>query len=251
MEEPAMAYSVRTLWKTPSDQPNGLQATDQGLWVLDQVDPNVVYLLDYADGSIKRQFPTRSHHGSGITVDPRGRVWVASTFGFEIICYDPETGREVSAISAPGLGPGPGSPHALEWRDGSLWCNVPKAGQIFELDPKTGQVRRHISSHGDRCHGLAWETDGMWCLGINPASQVSPSPVPEHESVRPWRSARGLPALWSSDTNKRVIFRIDPDSGEILDALGVSGLEPHGMTIHDGTFWLCDAGTRDIFVLEK
>jgi len=60
-----------------------------------------------------------------------------------------------------------------------------------------------------------------------------------------------LPALWSSDTNKRVIFRIDPDTGEILDALGVSGLEPHGMTIHDGTFWLCDAGTRDVFVLEK
>jgi streptogramin lyase len=251
MEEPTVAYNIRTLWKTPGDQPNGLQATDQGLWVLDQVDPNVVYLLDYADGSIKRQFPTRSHHGSGITVDPDGRVWVASTFGFEIICYDPETGREVSAIPAPGLGPDPGSPHALEWRNGSLWCNVPKAGQIFELDPRTGQVLHHISGHGDRCHGIAWESDGMWCLGINPASQVDPSPVPAHESARPWRSARGLPALWSSDTNKRVIFRIDPDTGEILDALGVSGLEPHGMTIHDGTFWLCDAGTRDVFVLEK
>jgi streptogramin lyase len=245
-----MSYNIRLLWKTPGDQPNGLQATPQGLWVLDQVDPNEVYLLRYADGSIVRQFSTRSHHGSGMTVDPSGRVWVASTFGFEIIAYDSETGREVAAIPAPGLGPGPGSPHALEWRDGHLWCNVPKAGQIFELDPATGKVLHQISAHGDRAHGMAWESDGMWCLGINPAAGQSPA-VGDEETSRPWRSARGLPALWSSDTNKRVIFRINPDTGAILDALGVSGLEPHGMTIHDGTFWLCDATTRDVFVLEK
>ncbi len=246
-----MAYNVRTLWKTPGAQPNGLQATDHGLWVLDQVDPNRVYLLRYSDGAVIREFQTRGKHGSGITVDPAGHVWIASTFGFEIICYDPETGRELSAIPAPGLGEGPGSPHALEWRDGHLWCNVPKAGQIFELDPASGRVLHQISAHGDRAHGMAWETDDLWCLGINPASRVSPSPIGAHESNRPWRSARGLPALWCADTNKRVIFRLNPDTGEILDALGVSGLEAHGMTIHDGTFWLCDAGTRDVFVLEK
>lgn len=246
-----MAYNVRTLWKTPSQQPNGLQDSPPGLWMLDQVDPNQVYLLRFDDGAVLHQFSTRSKHGSGITVDPEGHVWVASTFGFEIICYDPETGKELHAIPAPGLGPGPGSPHALEWAEGHLWCNVPKAGQIFEIDPNSGRVLHHISAHGDRSHGMAWETDAMWCHGINPASQVEPSPVPSHEANRPWRSARGLPALWSSDTNKRVIFRLNPDDGEILDAIGVSGLEVHGMTIHDGNFWICDATTRDVFVLEK
>ena len=112
-EECAVAYNVRALWKTPGEQPNGLQDSAQGLWVLDQVDPNQVYLLRHSDGSILYQFPTRSKHGSGITVDPDGHVWVASTFGFEIICYDPETGRELRSIPAPGLAPGPGSPHAL------------------------------------------------------------------------------------------------------------------------------------------
>jgi len=246
-----MSYNIRILWKTPGEQPNGLQATSEGLWVLDQVDPNVVYLLNYDDGQILRQFPTRGHHGSGITVDPRGNIWIASTFGNEIICYDPDSGRELSAIPAPGIGPGPGSPHALEWQGNHLWCNVPKAGQIFELDPNSGAILHRISAYGDRAHGMAWETDGMWCLGINPAVNDPQATVGAHESARPWRSARGLPALWSSDTNKRVIFRLDPDSGAILDALGVSGLEPHGMTIHNGTFWLCDATTRDVFVLEK
>ncbi|HLZ09895.1 MAG TPA: hypothetical protein VKT80_14990, partial [Chloroflexota bacterium] len=135
-----MSYNIRVLWTTPGQQPNGLQATSDGLWVLDQVDPNEVYLLRYEDGSVLRRFTSRGHHGSGITVDPAGRVWIASTFGLEIISYDPETGREISAIPAPGIGPGPGAPHALEWRDGHLWCNVPKAGQIFELDPKTGAI---------------------------------------------------------------------------------------------------------------
>jgi streptogramin lyase len=246
-----MAYSVRVLWKTPGVQPNGLQATAEGLWVLDQVDPNEVYLLRYSDGAILRQFSTRSHHGSGITVDPKGRVWVASTFGFEIICLDPETGREISAIPAPGLGPGPGSPHALEWCDDHLWCNVPKAGQIFELEPSNGKVLHQISAHGDRAHGMAWESDGMWCLGLSPAANGGSSAVGVEESSQPWRSARGYPALWCADTNKRVLFRLNPDNGAILDALGVSGLEPHGMTIHEGTFWMCDAGTRDVFVLEK
>src|ERR1035437_2126523 len=168
-ERSAMSYNIRILWKTPCEQPNGLQATPDGLWVLDQVDPNEVYLLRYEDGAILRQFTTRGHHGSGITVDPRGRVWIASTFGHEIICYDPETGRELATLAAPGIEPGPGAPHALEWRNDHLWCNVPKAGQIFELDPETGVIVHRISAHGDRAHGMAWESDGMWCLGLNPA----------------------------------------------------------------------------------
>jgi len=246
-----VSYNIRPLWKTPGEQPNGLQAASEGLWVLDQIDPNEVYLLRYDDGQILRHFTTRGHHGSGITVDPAGRLWIASTFTFEIICYDPHSGQEISTIPAPGLGSEPGSPHALEWHGDHLWCNVPKAGQIFELDPKSGEVLHHISAHGDRCHGMGWESDGMWCLGVNPGTNDPRSSVEAHESSRPWRSARGLPALWSSDTNKRVVFRLDPDNGAILDAIGISGLEPHGMTIHDGTFWFCDASTRDVFVVEK
>ena len=33
------------LWKTPDRQPNGLQATEEGLWLIDQIDPNDIYLL--------------------------------------------------------------------------------------------------------------------------------------------------------------------------------------------------------------
>ena len=46
----ASKVDPRILWKTPSQQPNGLQATADGLWVIDQIDPNDIYLLNYDDG---------------------------------------------------------------------------------------------------------------------------------------------------------------------------------------------------------
>ena len=44
----ASKVDQRVLWQTPGRQPNGLQASDEGLWVIDQIDPNVVFLLAYA-----------------------------------------------------------------------------------------------------------------------------------------------------------------------------------------------------------
>ena len=48
-----------------------------------------------------------------------------------------------------------------------------------------------------------------------------------------------------------MLFQLDPSDGRILDAIGVVGPEAHGMTIRDGVFWLCDATTREVFVLER
>lgn len=53
-------------------------------------------------------------------------------------------------------------------------------------------------------------------------------------------------SLWIVDTNKRVIFKLDPVTGEIRDAVGCAGPEPHGMTVWQGQFWLCDAATREV-----
>lgn len=55
-------------------QPNGLQATNEGLWVIDQVDPNHIFLLSY-DGQVIRDYgECRAHHASGITLDPNGNI---------------------------------------------------------------------------------------------------------------------------------------------------------------------------------
>jgi streptogramin lyase len=85
------------------------------------------------------------------------------------------------------------------------------------MDPANGQIVHSIPFLGDRAHGIAWDPDDG--------------------------------SLWSVDTNRRVIYKLDPDTGLIRDAIGCSGPEPHGMTIWEGQFWLCDAESRDIFTV--
>ena len=200
-------------WATPGQQPNGLQATPDGLWVIDQIDPNDIYLLSFDNGHTLRKIPTRALHASGITVDPAGNIWVASTFGYELICFERETGKELVAYPTPPYDKS-GGPHGTEWRDGKLWFNVPKTGRIFVMDPANGQILHSIPCHGDRAHGLAWD---------------------------PYDAN-----LWSVDTNRRVIYKLNPFSGHILNAVGCAGPEPHGMTIWEGNFWICDAESRAV-----
>ena len=50
----ARRVNVKTVYKSPGPAPNGLQATAEGLWVLDQRE-NLAYLVDYADGTVLRK----------------------------------------------------------------------------------------------------------------------------------------------------------------------------------------------------
>lgn len=228
------------LWTTPGPQPNGLQAGPDGLWVIDQVD-NRVYKLDYADGRILQSFPTRATHSSGITLDPQGGVWVASTFGFELIRYDPFTGAELAAYPTP-EDPTVGA-HGLEWRDGSLWVNVPRTASIYQLDPRDGSTQLKIPAPGARPHGMAW-ADGYLAGGewneLTTAGPLRDAPAPV--------SATAL--IWCAETNRRSVLLLEPTTGRELAEVKVEGPEPHGMTIHDGRLWLCDANTREVFTLE-
>ena len=92
-----------------------------------------------------------------------------------------------------------------------------------------------------------------WSIRIVP---VNPSDPAGPAAFAPQDGGPGQPleawdgdTVWSVDTNKRVIYQLNPRSGEILNAVGCSGPEPHGMTIWQGQFWLCDAETRQVYTL--
>jgi hypothetical protein len=57
MEPMATNVEPRLRWLSPGRQPNGLQATADGLWVIDQIDPNDLYLLAYEDGRQVSRLP--------------------------------------------------------------------------------------------------------------------------------------------------------------------------------------------------
>jgi streptogramin lyase len=209
-------YVTKVLYKSPGGMPNGLQSTPEGLWVCDQVDPNVMFLLDPATGDSLKEIPTRCLHGSGITRDPYNRVWVSSTFGYELVAYDVESGQEVKAFPTP-PGDRSGGAHGVEWHNDELWFNVPVTKRIYRMNPDTGDITGEIPIPGDRAHGLAFDGE----------------------------------TIWMADTNRQVLFQLDSKDGAILDAIGVDGPEPHGMTFHNGVFYLCDAMSREVFTLER
>ena len=199
-------------WRTPGPQPNGLQATPDGLWVIDQDDLHV-YLLAWEDGRTLARFPTGTHHSSGITWDGEA-IWVASTFAPIALFRYATDGTELGRLPTPGASAQSGA-HGLEWIDGKLWVTVPPAATTYQLDPATGAVLRHFPAPGTRPHGLAW--DGA--------------------------------TLWVAETSQRTITGYDLD-GTIRRVLAVeegqptAGPDPHGLTYHQGALWYCDADTR-------
>jgi streptogramin lyase len=239
---------VEIAFKSPGPQPNGLQATKDGLWIIDQ-SSSKAYLVDYGDGKVLRSFETDTVRPSGITFDGEA-LWIGSTFSYENVRCNATTGAVIERRPTPGsimytmttdppqrrspLADGPmaqprpaaadaGPPlsrltqppsnrlqgaHGQEWRDGKLWTTSTSARSIFEIDPKSWMVHKILRVPGNRPHGLALE--GRY--------------------------------LWHGDSNLAAFFKFDTDSGSIVEKIQLGDSDPvaHGLTIWNGTLWYCD-----------
>jgi len=238
VDVPERRRKVETVFKSPGPKPNGLQATAEGLWILDQGD-NRAYLVDYKDGRVLRALDTDSKAGSGITFDGEA-IWIASTYSREIIRADARTGKTLAKYDTPGAGvvkwtdkearrsplappaqPRPAGEakkgsgqrqatgaHGLEWRDGKLWISCPPAMKIYRMNPPAWKVEFEFPTAGNRPHGIGWDGDFLWC----------------------------------ADSNLNGFFKHDPKTGRILEKIQLADRDPlpHGMTIWQGWMWYCD-----------
>jgi len=113
---------------------------------------------------------------------------------------DPETGRVLGSIPAPGHGRDSG----LAWAEGSLWVGQYRDRKILQVDPETGTILRTIECNRF-VTGVTWVDGELW-----------------H-------------GTWEGDESD--IRRIDPASGAVLERLemprgvGVSGLESDGANL--------------------
>jgi sugar lactone lactonase YvrE len=229
---------VETVYKSPGPKPNGLQATKDGLWILDQGD-NHAYLVELATGKVLRDLATDSKAGSGITFDGEA-LWLASTYSREIIRCDAKTGKTIVKFASPGSGvvawsQGRTSPlakaavapkaaagaaakakgqrqatgaHGLEWRDGKLWISNPPSQKLYRVEPKNLTIEKEIATPGDRPHGIGWEG--------------------KH--------------LWLTDSNHNAFYKLDVETGVYSEKIQLADSDPlpHGMTVWQGWMWYCD-----------
>jgi streptogramin lyase len=251
---------VDLVYKSPHSKPNGLQATREGLWVVDQGKENWVSLINFADGKVIREFQVPGLAGaSGLTVDADGVMWINDTHNSLIVTCSAKDGKILGKYWCPGSGRPyqmPGDPAAARSPIASPFPAPPAAagagggrgrgrggapGQV-PLDATTGltgeggqgmEVRDGLLYYAclpsRRAYVLdpkTWRVQAMWNLPGNRAHGVG------------WEGD----SLWISDSNWRAFFRHDRKTGEIVEKIQLTDKDPliHGVTVHDGYMWFSD-----------
>ena len=162
---------VEIAFKSPGPQPNGLQATREGLWIIDQSAGSRAWLVDYADGKVLRSFDTDTVRPSGITFDGEA-LWIGSTFSYENVRCDAQTGAVLERRPTPGstnytmVGDPPNRPSPLA--NSPLAQRRPPsvpAAAVASSGAPSGPVRRLTQTPSTQlqgAHGQEWRDGKLW-----------------------------------------------------------------------------------------
>jgi streptogramin lyase len=248
------AGKVQIAFDSPGHQPNGLQASPEGLWIMDQGDGSWVHLVSYEDGKVLRSFQTETDKSSGITCDGES-LWIGSTYSREIVRVDAKNGKTLERHFTPGAGviyKMVGDPPA---RSSPLLKSRPRPAA-----PKTAQAKPVVggfqqgqvlggAAPGTGAHGQEWRDGKLWFT-------VPPSREVYRIDPKTWTVETKFPTagnrphgigwegkyLWVTDSNWNAFFKHDPETGEMLEKIQLADSDPlpHGMTIWKGWLWYCD-----------
>jgi hypothetical protein len=221
-QPPTRQAKVERLYKAPDIHPNALEAAPDGMWIGDQVSERV-FRVDWQTGKVLHEVQTESHNTSGIAVGG-GYLWLNANGGVsgrrpsrpadkpfgEIIQVDIKTGKTVKVFTPPWRGGLHGNVYVEQTQ--TLWSVALNINALVEMDPKDNlRILRIIPVKGDRPHGLDWDNGAIWCL-------------------------------FAGD---RLVQKLDLNSAKVLEVVKFSPTsdpDPHGMCIHDGYMYYCDAG---------
>jgi streptogramin lyase len=243
---------VETVFDSPGHQPNGLQATDEGLWIMDQGAGSKVHLVSYQGGRVLRSFETETDKSSGITFDGSS-LWIGSTYSREIVRVDAKSGKTMERHFTPGAGviykmasdpPGRGSPLAKSRP--AAKSPAPAAGFVGGFSQ--GEMQGSKAT-GTGAHGQEWRDGKLWFVVppsreaycIDPKTWVVQFKFPTAGN-RPHGIGWEGKYLWVTDSNLNAFFKHDPETGEMVEKIQLADGDPlpHGMSIWKGTLWYCD-----------
>ena len=196
--------------------PNGLQWTDEGLFVMDQKTDNVYVINE--EGYVKRLLSTPTENGSGVTVGG-GYLWTASNNQTEFRDFQPSDTHR---------------------------------GYIYQLDLQTGSfVNRWRTPDGGGVHGLEWDSGMMWVTAFNPKALLVCNPADDFKVLERFAVsterlhglARDGEGIWCAHTSHKVIIKYSVATGDEIDRIQFppDSPAPHGLTIRDGELWYSDA----------
>jgi streptogramin lyase len=220
------------LFRAPYAVPNGLQVTDDGLWIVDQITDRLMLveragaLEYYGVPKMIRDISSDSSNTSGMAWG-EGSLWLAAN----------------------------GS--AGQWRPPRAKDAGKSMGEILRVDPASGEtISRHPLPNGGGTHGIEYdniETGHLWLttLESQTLSQVRISDWSvQHVIPLPYARAHGVvrveDGVWVVHTGDRVIVKLSVADGAELERITVPECEPepHGLSADaDSRFLYCDASS--------
>jgi hypothetical protein len=228
---PPAAVKQRTGRGTPlfkvDGYPNAMDTTPQGLWVGEQTEfgstkggpRERAWLFDPINGKVLRTVSTDSFNTSGMGVGG-GFVWMVANGGPNGIYKTDMNGKTVSHTPLP---MGNGGSHGAFYRDGKLWVMHNRLKIIIRLDAVTMTPEFAIPFNSTRYHDICWDNGFIWMV-------------------------TGTTGMMS--TNKAGLNKYNAETGQLVEQVTFADNDPdpHGLTIHNGVMYSCDAGISPGFI---
>lgn len=227
-------------FRAPYAVPNGLQMTEDGLWLADQITDRLMLVerdgeLDYYGVPMMiREIPSDSSNTSGMAWG-EGSLWLAAN----------------------------GS--ADKWRPARAKDALKSMGEVLQVDPATGEtICRHPLPKGGGTHGIEYdciEPGHLWLTTLQDQTltkmRISDWSV-QHVIPLPYTRAHGVvrveDGVWVVHTGHRVIVKLSVDDGAELDRISVPETqpEPHGLSADgESNFLYCDAASGWVVAIER
>lgn len=228
-EVPNRTARTIPLFRSPEGFPNGLAAGENGLWIAEQkardaADPDEkAMLVDWQSGRLLRTVVTGSRNTSGIAYGG-DHIWMGANAAPQGFFRTDLDSRTLSHRQIP-LGPADngGGTHGALYRDGKLWIVSNRLRGILRVDPESWQPEFMISFPFARWHDIAWDNGAIWMV------TGTSSHIPD---------------------NRPGLAKYDAASGRLLETVTFApgSADPHGLEMHEGVLYTCDAGIGPGFV---
>ena len=219
---PTYQAKVEKLFKSPDRYPNALEAMPDALWVGDQVSERVLK-MDWKTGKVLEDFIAEAHNTSGLAVGG-GYLWIG--------CNGAGTAAATRPFNRP--------------TDKSY-------GEISKCDMKGKQVKAYKTPWGGT-HGTVYDqaTNTLWAVDPGQNLAIEMDPKDDLRILRMVSIGGGTPhgieiydkSIWIMAAADRLLRRHDLESGRVQEiwTLAPTDPDPHGMCIHEGYVYYCDAG---------
>ena len=207
-------------------------------------------------GHVVQKWPLSLKTPTGITWDG-SHLWIADYDTATLNELDPETGKIVGTLEAPGY-----APMGLAWDGALLWVVDATDKTAYAVNPKTKITERALPLDTDGPEGIAWDGIALWTVDARAGklNRLDDSDGTTFKSI-PSPTANGGRRtqeiglafdgnyLFVADRVTDTIYRMDPKTGAVMDMFPSPGPYAAGLAWDGRNLWNVDYETRTLYKL--